>query len=291
MQIYFIMNIVKILIYMENCMKYKLLVLDIDGTLTNSQKQITPRTKKMLMKAQEHGVKLVIASGRPTCGVLPFAEELELKKYGGYILAFNGAKMISCADDKVIFNQQLPEGAFPEIYALAKENRVNLLTYESDTVLTETPDDPYIGIEVRINRMNLKKVDNLREYVTFPVTKCLMVGDGEYLAGVEKTVHQRLGDRLNIFRSEPFFLEIMPQNIDKAYSLNELLKTLGLSKSEMIACGDGFNDKSMIRFAGLGVAMENAQEAVKKVADFITLSNDHDGIAAVVERFIFAESF
>lgn len=84
-------------------------------------------------------------------------------------------------------------------------------------------------------------------------------------------------------------MEIMPKNIDKAYSLGKLLEHLGLNKDQMIACGDGFNDRSMIEFAGLGVAMANAQEPVKAAADYITASNDEDGVAAVVERFILGE--
>ena len=90
---------------------------------------------------------------------------------------------------------------------------------------------------------------------------------------------------MNVFRSEPFFLELVPQGIDKARSLAVLLEEIGLSKDEMIACGDGFNDLSMIQYAGLGVAMANAQEVVKKAADYITLSNEEDGVAAVVKKF------
>lgn len=269
-------------------MKYKLLVLDIDGTLTNSQKQITAKTKKALMKAQAKGVKLVIASGRPTCGVTPFAEELKLSKYGGYILSFNGAKIINCETNEVLYDKSIPQEMLSYIYDLSKENKVNLLTYEGNTVITEEPNDQYIEIESRINKMEIKKVNSFKDYVQFPVTKCLMVADGDYLSTVETKVREKLGDKLNVFRSEPFFLEIMPKNIDKAYSLRQLLEKLGLTKDEMIACGDGFNDKSMIDYAGLGVAMENAQDAVKEVANYITLSNDNDGIASVVEEFILA---
>ena len=269
-------------------MKYKLLVLDIDGTLTNAQKQITPKTKKALIKAQQQGVKLVIASGRPTCGVLPYAKELELAQHGGYVLSYNGAKIIHCPDEEEIFSQGLPLEMLPEIYDLSARNQVNILTYEGNAVITETPEDPYVAIEARINGLDIRKIDSFKDHVRFPVTKCLMLGDGDYLAGVEEIVRRQLGDRLNIFRSEPFFLEVMPQNIDKAYSLSILLERLGLTREEMIPCGDGFNDKSMLHFAGLGVAMANAQEAVKKAADYITLSNEHDGIANVVEKFIFA---
>ena len=90
----------------------------------------------------------------------------------------------------------------------------------------------------------------------------------------------------NIYRSEPFFLEIMPQNIDKAYSLGKLLEKLGMTKDQMICCGDGYNDLSMIQYAGMGVAMANANEQVKEAADFITLSNDEDGVVHVIQKFM-----
>ena len=93
-------------------------------------------------------------------------------------------------------------------------------------------------------------------------------------------------DVLSIYRSEPFFIEIMPKNVDKAASLDIMLTSLGITKDDVICCGDGFNDKSMIEYAGVGVAMENAQPAVKEVADYITKSNDEDGIVHVIDKFI-----
>ena len=99
-------------------------------------------------------------------------------------------------------------------------------------------------------------------------------------------MQDKYGDRMNIYRSEAFYLELNPPAIDKANSLRMLLKHLNLTKDEMIACGDGFNDLSMIEFAGLGIAMANAKQPVKDVADFITLSNEEDGVAYAVEKFI-----
>ena len=110
--------------------------------------------------------------------------------------------------------------------------------------------------------------------------------DGDYLAMVEPRVKAALGKNFSVYRSEPFFLEIMPQNIDKAYSLQKLLNSIGLTADSMICCGDGFNDISMIEYAGLGVAMENAQPIVKETADFITKSNDEDGILHVINTFL-----
>lgn len=134
--------------------------------------------------------------------------------------------------------------------------------------------------------METKKVDNFLEAVHFPVAKCLIVGDPERLAILEKEMYEHLKDRMGVFRSEPYFLELVPKGIDKAQSLAVLLKEIGMTKEEMIAIGDGFNDLSMIKYAGLGVAMANAQEVVRQNADYITLSNEEDGVAAVVEKFI-----
>lgn len=97
---------------------------------------------------------------------------------------------------------------------------------------------------------------------------------------------EALGKELNVFRSDPFFLEILPAGIDKAYGLQKLIDVLGIKREEVIACGDGYNDITMVKFAGLGVAMGNAVEQTKAAADYITLSNDDDGVAAVVEKFI-----
>ena len=122
--------------------------------------------------------------------------------------------------------------------------------------------------------------------MTYRVPKFLMLEDGDYLAMVEPRVKAALGKQFSVYRSEPFFLEILPRGIDKAQSLERLLERIGLSREQMIACGDGYNDLTMIRYAGLGVAMENAVLPVRKAADYITRSNNDDGVADVIERFM-----
>ncbi|MDD2956203.1 MAG: Cof-type HAD-IIB family hydrolase [Oscillospiraceae bacterium] len=267
-------------------MSYKLLVLDLDGTLTNSQKVITPATRAALDKAMEKGVKVVLASGRPTYGIVPLARELDLAHKGGYILSFNGGRITDCQSGEVIYERVLSAEKAGELYDLSQKYKVNIMTYEDENIITEKPDDQYVELESRINKMNIKKVESFRAHVTFPVNKCLMVEDGDYLGEVEKKVKAAVGDELSVCRSEAFFLEIMPKNIDKAYSLGKLLEHLGMTKDEMICCGDGFNDKSMIEYAGLGVAMMNGKPEVKAAADYIAPSNDEDGIAHVVEKFL-----
>lgn len=269
-------------------MKYKYLSLDLDGTLTNSQKIITPKTKNALIKAQENGITIILASGRPTKGILPIAEELRLKEFGGYILSYNGAKIINCKTDEVIYEKFLPDEIKETVYNISKKYGINILTYDNDAIITENSDS-FIEIESKINHMPVKIVKSFTEALNFPVIKYLMTGEPAILEEIEPLVYKKLSGYGNVFRSEPFFLEVVPENLDKAASMNVFLQSLGSDRTELIACGDGFNDKSMIEFAGLGVAMENAQKPVKDVADYITLSNDSDGIAKVVDKFIFSE--
>ncbi len=266
--------------------RYNIIVLDLDGTLTNRDKVITPRTRAALMKAQELGKIVVLASGRPTAGVKPLAEELELARFGSYILSYNGGMITNCRTGEAVFSALLPLNSNEKIISLAKEYRVDILTYEGEEIITDNADCPYAHKESAINHLPLRQVEDMASYVNFQVPKFLMLDDGDYLATVEPRVKAAMGKNFSVYRSEPYFLEIMPKGIDKARSLARLLEKLGMSREEMIACGDGYNDLTMIRFAGLGVAMENAVLPVRKAADYITASNNDDGVGRVVEKFM-----
>ena len=254
---------------------YEIIVLDLDGTLTNRDKVITPRTKTALMKAQERGKKVVLASGRPTQGVMPLAKELCLDGYSGYILSFNGGRIINCKTGETVFARSLPVSANKKIIGLAEEHQVDIATYEGSRIISSNPESPYAKLESRINGMELWKPENMKEY-------------GDYLAMVEPKVKAAMGKNFSVYRSDPFFLEVLPKGIDKAQSLERLLEVLGLTREQMIACGDGYNDLTMIRYAGLGVAMENAVLPVRNAADYITASNNDDGVGLVVEKFMLA---
>lgn len=155
-------------------------------------------------------------------------------------------------------------------------------------MVSERLDDKYLQTEVKINGLGQKRVDSLKAHLTYEVPKFLMLGDGDYLAKIEKEVYEKLHDRMDVYRSEPFFLEILPKGINKATGLAKLLDTLGATRDELIAFGDGYNDISMIEYAGLGVAMGNAFDKVKESADIIAPDNDEDGIADVLERYVLA---
>lgn len=267
-------------------MKYEMLVLDLDGTLTNSEKKITPPTREAIIEIQEAGKKVVLASGRPTPGITPLAEELHLKDYGSYILSFNGARIIDCRTGESIYNKTVPNNVIPEIYEMVKDYDVDLITYTDTEILSGIKPNQYTEIESRICNLDIVSVDNFAEAIDFPVNKLLIPGDPSLTVELEKILKEKFHSFLNIYRSEPFFLEIMPQNIDKAHSLQKLLNSIGMTAEQMICCGDGYNDLTMIEYAGLGVAMENAQPIVKEKADYVTKSNDEDGVLYVIDQFM-----
>ncbi len=267
-------------------MDYRIAVMDLDGTLTNSQKRITEPTKKALSSYMDQGGVVVLASGRPTYGIVPLANELELDKRGGYILSFNGGQIIECQENKIIYQKKLSGEVPGRLARLARKYQVGLLTYEGDKIVTEEPENKYVRKEALINSMQVKKINDFASYVNFSVTKCMMVADGDYLERMEPLVREELGAEYSVFRSEPFFLEIVPEGIDKARSLQRLLDYLGEDRRSMAAFGDGFNDRSMLKYAGFGVAMGNAQQVVKAEADYTAPSNEEDGVAWVLEHII-----
>ena len=264
---------------------YRAIALDLDGTLTNHEKVVTPKTREALLKAASEGAVIILASGRPTYGIEPVAECLELNQRGGYILSYNGGNIVNAKTGEKLFSQYLPDEVIPELYAYAKENGHALLGYAGNEIITEMPDDQYVKEESRINKMNIRKVENLFEAMEPHPTKLLMTGDPTLMLKAEEELVEKLGDRMDIFRSAPFFLELVPKGIDKAKSLSRLLTKINLTPADMIAFGDGYNDLSMLKLAGMGVAMENAAPEVRAEADYVTLTNEEDGVAAALEHF------
>ena len=182
-----------------SCMKYKLLVLDIDGTLTNEKKEITRHTKQTILRMQKAGVKVVLASGRPAYGVVPTARELELEQYGGFILSYNGGRIVDCSTGRTIYEKTIPHKLMGGIYGQVHDLDAALMTYEGDRIITEKPQDAYVAKESFINKMKVKGVGNFLDYVTFPVVKCLVAADGGYLEAVEDKLKGYFGrDRKSV---------------------------------------------------------------------------------------------
>ncbi|MFS0879652.1 haloacid dehalogenase [Bacillus sp. 7586-K] len=266
-------------------MTYKMIVLDLDDTLLRDDHTISERTKKALMDAQEKGVKVVLASGRPTFGMKPIAKELSLAKYGSFILSFNGGKIINCQTNEELFSSTLSINQVHDLYDISRRENVYIHTYVGDEIITDQ-DNQYTTIESELTGLPIRVVPNFKAAITEPVVKSLMVDAPEKLIVVEEKLQAELADEYSVMRSKPFFLEFTEKGVTKGTSLNQLINECGIKREEVIAIGDSYNDLSMIEFAGLGVAMGNAPEDIKLAADYVTDTNMNDGVAKVVEQFI-----
>jgi len=268
-------------------MQYKMIALDLDGTLTNSKKEVSERNKAALKMAADKGVHVVLASGRPLVGILPVAEMVNLKDIGGYILAYNGAHIVDGRTGETILQTTLPEEYYKDIISYgARYDDVTILTYNHGGAITLDDTNKYAILEAGINKVPLKKVTDIEAALDGPVCKFLCVGDYQHLREIQSALSEKYSDIINVFFSETYFLEIVPKGIEKAASLKKLLDKLNLTSDELIACGDGYNDITMIDFASLGVAMDNAQDALRSRANFITSTNDEDGVAEVIDKYI-----
>lgn len=271
-------------------MKYKLLVLDVDGTLVNSQKELSAQTLITLLKIQHAGMRLVLASGRSPHGLRHLVEKLEMKKWGGYLLPYNGAQIIDTATDEVLYERKIDPQMFPYLEKKARKNGFGIFTYHGNQLITTHPENKHIQDEAALNNMEIVAVDNLSDAVDFSPYKCVLVSDDEAALVAQKDQwRKRLAGVLDVFRSESFFLEVVPEFVDKGNTLGILIDKLGIGTEEVMAIGDGRRDFSMLQLAGMGIAMGNARDSIKACADYITDSNDHNGVATAIQKFIIAE--
>ena len=271
-------------------MKYKLLVLDVDGTLLNNEKQISKRTLSALLKVQHMGIRIVLASGRPTSGLIPLANALELGNFGGFILSYNGCQVIKADNGEVMFERRINPEQIPYLEKKSRKNNFSIFTYHDDYLLTDNAGDPHIRREAELNNLRIVEEEDFSIAIDFAPCKCVLVSDDEEaLRGLENHWKRRLDGVLDVFPSEPYFLEVVPCGVDKANTLGVLMERLGVTRDEVIAIGDGVADVTMLQQAGMGVAMGHAQDSVKICADYVTASNEEDGVAQAVEKLILSD--
>lgn len=271
----------------EVSMDCRLIALDLDGTLNNSKGRITPKTKQALIQAQEKGAKIVLASGRPLPGLYQNARELEFDRFDGYLLCFNGARICTWKEKQIIYDQTMSPGMAQLVYDYNRRNDYNMviMSYEGEDVLAEDANAYRVQEEAALNHMNVRVVPSVRNTLRHPVNKLLFAAAPDYLADIEMEFKRPFVGQLSIYRSAPFYLEVMATGIDKARSMERLAKHMRIDRNQIIAFGDGYNDLTMIEYAGVGIAMGNAVDELKKKADGITASNDEDGIALALEEY------
>lgn len=276
----------------------KAIVLDIDGTLLTSEKKLSELTKASLLKAQKQGVKVILASGRPTTGMLDLAEELELAKYDGYLVSYNGSKVIDVKTGEELFNQAMTVEEGKAVLEHMKQFDVTVMIDKDDYMYTndvfsctlDYKGQPLniVEYESRGGKYKLCEKDDLAEFLDYPINKILTAGKPEYLQEVYQEMKAPFNNKLSCVFTADFYFEFTAQHIDKAKALDTVLSPLGIERKDVIAFGDGHNDITMLAYARMGVAMENAVSELKRVADFETNSNDEEGIANFLEEHLFS---
>lgn len=182
------------------------------------------------------------------------AQTLQLDQHDSYLLAFNGGKIIRLKTGECIFERHLPTHIPKRLQSDARKHGIGMAAYGNGVLLA--------------------------------VNQCILTGDPDTLERVEPILFTKYFHEAEIYHSEPFYLEVSPKNVDKAYGLKYLLREIGIPREKMVCCGDSYNDIRMLQYAGVGIAMKNGPKKVNMVADFVTEDdNDHDGIAGTIKRF------
>lgn len=268
---------------------YQLIALDMDGTLLNGDKQISEANNRKISEAKAKGKNVVIATGRPLLGIRGFLEELDMISDEDYVIAFNGALVQTVKSGRIISKTTLSVAEYKELYKHSQELGVHIHALTEDSVTTPV-NNKYTGVEASINDIPILEmpVDDIDEDTT--IVKVMMIDEPALLDEIIPKLPTEIKEKYTIVRSAPYFLEFLDKSVNKGVGVAAVAKELGLESENVIAVGDAGNDLDMIKYAGLGVAMDNAFDEVKEAAGYITKSNEEDGVAHVIDKFMLGES-
>jgi Cof subfamily protein (haloacid dehalogenase superfamily) len=262
-------------------MAFKMLFLDIDGTLLNSNHQISSETKHAI-RSLPKDFPVVLVSARMPKGITFLYKELGLKTP---IICYSGALVMDMAYQPIL-NKTLTLQQMKMIYQQAGKRNVHIGFYKDDDWYVEDLDD-WVIQEEKIAKTSPAIIDfSTLFHGHNGANKVLCMGNAAEIEDLEFTLKNTCSEHLTIYRSKPEYLEIMHHTVTKTSAIQFLLENFNIQKGEIIAIGDNFNDIDMIQFAGLGVAMGNAPEPVKQLANEITLSNDDNGVARIIHKYL-----
>ncbi|MDP5254945.1 MULTISPECIES: Cof-type HAD-IIB family hydrolase [unclassified Vibrio] len=265
---------------------YKLVAIDMDGTLLNPNKEITERTKQALFAAKDLGVRVVLASGRPRPGMQKYLEELQLTSQEDYLIHYNGSIVENVATGEVVHQAILTGKDAKCVAKLAAQLGGYVHAFSLEHGLITPEKNPYTDIEATINQLTITEMDFETLSDDHPIIKTMIVASEDNLKNIITQVPTDFKSTYTVVQSAPFFLEFLNPESNKGVGVAAICQKLGFDASEVICLGDAENDHHMIEYAGLGVAMDNAMPQTKAIADFITDSNENDGVAKVIEQFI-----
>lgn len=262
---------------------YKIIALDLDDTLLNDDLTISAKNIEAIKAMEALGMKIILCSGRAKESMMPFVKTLNIHGAEDFIISYNGA-LINTFDGKEYFSRILDGNILKELIQMGREAGITTQLYNEDYIV-EALTERALNYQV-LSGLKPKLVNDL---MTIPYSIKVLFNHepGEELENLRLNLINRFGSTLNIFYSKPAYVEVLHLDANKGKALAYLASHLGIKKDEVIAIGDGFNDVSMIQYAGLGVAVGNAPEGVKKEADYVTLAtNNEDPIYEVYQRFI-----
>lgn len=263
---------------------YKLIAFDCDGTLLNSKKVITERTVAAIGRAAGHGMKLVLASARPYYRLVKFIKQLGITDPDQYTIAFNGGLIVSNNESETLFSTGFTSTEVDELVRIGREYGTTMFLYYKDGIYSNADDEKYRkkNPDVRFNVSNL----DICDLVDTQILKIAYVNKPDETIKLRARLPAYLNEKYEISSSVPQFIEFVSKGITKSKALSIIGKRFQIGASEMIAFGDEDNDLPMLRDVGYSIAMGNASDKVKAEADFITLSNDDDGVAIAIEKIL-----
>lgn len=265
---------------------YKLVALDMDGTLLDDQKVISEQNKEAIKKAKENGCYVILATGRPKAGILRYQEQIKSPSIDEYLVVFNGALVINYNTDEIISETLIGQKDLKYFYDLSKKLNVNIHAFLRNQQLITPKMSKYTGVEASLNNIEANIVDFDSVGENEKVIKIMFVDEPSILDEAIKKLPQEIYENYTVVKSAPFFLEFLNKKVDKWNSIKTLGAYLGITEDEIICMGDAGNDLGMVKNAGLGIAMDNAFDEVKAVAKYITKNNNDAGVAYAIEKFV-----
>lgn len=263
-------------------MKYKLITLDIDGTLLNSAGIMTAETVEAVRRCRDTGVMVTISTGRPIQGARYFIDELGLD---APIITYNGAMIVDSATGEILFEQGMLRQDAGQVLRLGMERDTTIIVWSCNKLFVNKIND-HVNSYKKLSGEEPVVFSDFSRILDQGVTKIIWIDDVDRIEAYKKGIKDIVNDSVTYCTSQPHFLEFFNSSVSKAAALEFIGRRHGIRREEMIAIGDGFNDLSMIEYAGLGVAMGNAADGVKERADHVTASNDENGVARVIYKFV-----
>jgi Cof subfamily protein (haloacid dehalogenase superfamily) len=261
---------------------YKMIAIDVDDTLLNDEMQISEATKKTLEAAKEQGVMVTLATGRM------FASAQKIAKQLGFnvpIITYQGSLVKNLLDEVILYERSVPFEAAQFLFEYAEKNELHIQVYHEDKLYVKE-DNQRIKDYAALSNIPYIVAEDFNAFVHKPLTKMLFIDDPDKLDVISADLQKQIGSILHITKSKAHFLEFLHPEGTKGHAVKSLAAFYGYDLSEVIAIGDSWNDHEMLEIAGLGVAMSNAVDSLKQIADYITLSNNEDGVKHVIDKFI-----